>query len=174
LQFDGPHVGCGMHAPPLGKVGPHVSPNSWQFWHDAPPPPHCVGSKPARHVLPTQQPLQFAGPHVGGAVQNPPFGTGVHTSPKAAQFEHCSPNSPHEVGRLPGSQVFPEQHPAQVAPHGEKEHVPLLQVSPSAEQFVQLEPAKPHSFEAVPATHMFPTQQPLQFVGPQPGVSIWH
>ena len=52
----GPQAGC-THV----CCGEHVRFELSQCWHDCPFRPHSLGSVPAKHVLPSQQPLQVPG-----------------------------------------------------------------------------------------------------------------
>lgn len=47
-------------------------PAAAQFAHAPPFEPHAVASTPVTHVVPSQQPPQFSGPHVGVPTQRPP------------------------------------------------------------------------------------------------------
>jgi len=65
-QLPGPHVTCGWQVRSFGwPFGTQMSPIAEQFLQAAPLFPHALLSPPPVHVVPLQQPPQFAGPHVG-------------------------------------------------------------------------------------------------------------
>lgn len=76
-------------------LGPHVL-HAWPFA------PHASGVVETTHWLPTQQPGQFAGPHVGRGWQVRAFGwpSCAQTSPRPHAL-HCSPCFPQAVVSLP-------------------------------------------------------------------------
>jgi hypothetical protein len=77
-------------------------PAAVQLAHAEPCLPHAVESLPVTQVVPSQQPPQFCGPHVGVPWQRPPPPpVGVQTWPFAAQFVHASPLVPHAWPAIP-------------------------------------------------------------------------
>jgi hypothetical protein len=140
--------------------------------HIAPPVPHSAVVGFAMHVLPRQQPLQFAGPHViaGWHVRSFGWPLGTQTSPIALQLAHGCPPLPHAVLSVPPAHVWPTQQPPQFA--GPQLAVPWqtpppppagLHVWPRSAQSSQLWPNCPHDVLDVPGRHLSPTQQPVQF-----------
>ena len=92
----GVHVGGGpSHAPvELLQVWPFPA----QSAQSRPPLPHAFPAVPPRHTSPEQQPLQFCGPHFGGAH----FLTEMsQTVPDWLQSAHLMPPLPHATDELP-------------------------------------------------------------------------
>jgi hypothetical protein len=143
----------------------HLSPSGVQFTHVAPPLPHVASSLPSMHVLPTQQPWQLFGPHVGCATHC----WLVHVSPSAWQLLHAPPPNPHANDEVPTEHALPWQHPPQLAgPQlGCPTHVPFEHVSARATQSWHVPPPKPHWSDEVPPMHTLPRQHPEQFCGLQ-------
>src|ERR1700722_11021413 len=107
-QLDGPQEGGGFtHSPPV-----QTRPSFWHAWHVIPPNPHSFGSTPAKHVLPTQHPLQVWGLHwvIGSA--HAWWVASQVWKPSAVQLSHASPPLPHWLSALPGWHVpVASQHP---------------------------------------------------------------
>jgi hypothetical protein len=77
---------CGMHCLPVAA----------QFVHAWPCLPHAVASLPMTHFVPSQQPPQFCGPHVGVPSQRPPPpGFERQIWAMIVQLSHAAPLSPH-------------------------------------------------------------------------------
>jgi hypothetical protein len=158
-QFDGPHV-CGVMHEPKSQT----SPSPAQSWQASPATPHAVEDAPFWHVLPTQHPGQFDGPHVG-CVTHAPL---EQVAPVPKQSKHCSPPKPHAVCCVPAWHELPTQHPGQFCgPHVvDPTHAPFKHDSPKAKQSWHVPPPAPHAKEFRPDMQTLPTQQPLQFCGP--------
>jgi hypothetical protein len=89
-QFPALQVTGVWHERSLGwPCGAQMRPVAVQLAQAFPCRPHALESLPATHVVPLQQPPQFAGPHVGVPWQAPPPlppGEGRHAWPMAAQL----------------------------------------------------------------------------------------
>jgi hypothetical protein len=120
-------------------------------------------------VLPEQHPLQFDGPHAGGAVQTP----AVHVVP-VAHVLHADPFAPHSTLSVPLKQLLPTQHPEQLlGPHVVLVTQTLFTQLAPVWHAMHVAPPKPHDASVPPATHLSFTQHPEQLDGPH-FTGAWH
>lgn len=114
-QFAGLHVGVPTHLPPV-PCGWHVWPWVAHEMHCWPLLPHESWSVPARHLSPTQQPLQFVASHL--ATLHVPL-VASHVRPSLVQSVHETPLLPQRFASMPDTHrstpVERSQQPLQFA-----------------------------------------------------------
>lgn len=171
-HVSGPQVGVPSHRPPAPGSAVHVCPVLVQLWHCCPLAPQVVSSVPARHWLPTQQPLQFVASHrvalhVRVVVS--------HERPSSSQSAHARPPRPHACASVPERQRWrpssklqhPPGHDAGPQPGSSRPQTRLdVQTeNPSAGQSAQRPPADPHARVSLPVRQMpAASQQPVGHV----------
>lgn len=169
-QFCGPHDGVPSHLPPP-PVWPLQTWPAAQLVHCSPAAPQDKTSLPARHLSPTQQPLQFVASHLPAPHARVPASQARPSTEQSAQLK---PLRPQALGSVPLKQRCRPPSRLQQPGHVAELHAGLsrphtrrsVQIAkPWETQSEQRDPLLPHARVSPPVRQMpLASQQPFGHV----------